>query len=253
VRWALLLISLAQIPLFAARTAAQARPEAAGPGRKSSYARLDDALQSLEREPVLLIAEGLEPLLEPAVLRARLSALFGRPVVSPSDPEAGSALATLYCSRTDARAAAGHRHGFITLRLITQELDLRQRVPARGLSADAAGAIANVVIDMLWSDRIARLGGSELLDPFCPPGMTCSDADHPARPFFAVRRAPEPSLVDPWAAGEPRYTLLESRVFWPRGDPWGAPGANVKAPVKQAPAAPTRADAGVSEPRDRAE
>lgn len=246
--WGLLLICVLLLPLFAARAAAQARPEAATPSREPAYPRLDEGLKVLEREPVLLITEGLEPLVDPAVLRARLSALFGRPVVALSDPEAGSALATLYCSRADARAAAGHRHGFITLRLITQELDLRHRVPARGLSGDAAGAIANVVIDMLWSDRIARLGGSELLDPFCPPGMTCSDADHPARPFYAVRRAPEPSLVDPWDAREPRYTLLESRVFWPRGDPWGAPGAKFKAPsVEPAPAAPARTDAGVSE------
>jgi hypothetical protein len=248
VRWALLLVSLAHIPLFAARAAAQARPQPARPSAEAAYPRLDDALQALEREPVLLITEGLEPLLDPAVLRARLAALFGRPVVSLSDPEAGSALATLYCSR----ASAGRQRGFITLRLSSQELDLWQRVPARALSGDAAGAIANAVIDMLWSDRISRLGGSELLDPFCPPGLTCGDAERPSGRCY-VRRAPEPSLLDPWDAHEPRYTLLEPRVFWMRGDPWGAPGANVRSPaVEPAPAAPAHRDVGRSERRDQA-
>jgi hypothetical protein len=257
-RWApaaLLLLSFvctaAHLDPLPSRAVAQASPKAAKQARDADYPRLDEPLEALEREPVLLIVEGLEPLVEPAALRARLAALFGRPVVSLADPDARNALATLYCARAEGRASAGRRQGFITLRLSILGMDLWQRIPARSLSGDAASAIANSVMDMLWSDRMASLGGPELLDPFCSPGLMCADAASASARRHAVRRVPESSLVDPWDAREPRFTLLESRRYWTRGDPWGAPAANVATPSAR-PAPPARVDAGVSERPARA-
>ncbi len=210
-------------------------------GRDSGgFERLpDDQLTALRREPILLVAEGLDRVIDPDTLRARLGALFGRPVISLADPEASSALATLW--------AASNQH-FIVLRLSIHGVDLWQRIPKQSLSGDAAGAIANAVIDMLWRDRLSGASGSEVLDPFCPPGLICVDPSRPAQRVYSLRRSPEPAVLDPWDPSYQRFSLLDSQAYWSRGDPWGAPTAS-PVPVRVEPAgsvtSPVRTDAPV--------
>lgn len=205
----------------ASAQAAPAKPQqapasvpAAAPADAQNFAPLpDDARNTRKRDPILLVSEGLEGIGEPSALRTRLSELFGRPVIGLADPDATEALATLY--------VAGDKR-FVVLRLsMIDQADLWQRLARSELGADPVSSIANAVLDMLWSDRLAQSAASEMLDPFCPPGLICMDAERPARRSYGRRRAVEPSVLDPWdgrvGGSDP---LSQPRRYHTRGDPW---------------------------------
>ena len=205
----------------------------------------DDRRATRKRDPILLVTEGLEAISEPAALRARLAELFGRPVIGLSDPDASSALATLYVA-SDGR--------FVVLRLsMEDQADLWQRLPRSELGRDPIAIIANAVLDMLWSDRLAQSAASEMLDPFCPPGLICVDAERRGPRAYGRRRGAEPSVLDPWDGSYQRFggsdLLSQPRRYHTRGDPWSeeqqaeyvpsyAPAAQIAQPPAPARARP---------------
>lgn len=158
--------------------------EGAGRGEATDFPVLhDDGRPSQERDALVLVVEGLEGVIRPASLRVRLSGVFGRPVVALSDPEAENARATLWIAADDKQ---------LTLRLSTPpRADLWRRIPRAQLGADAAAIIINALLDMLWSERMRP--ADEMRDPFCPPGMDCTQGRE-----ASARRAEEQNVLDPW-------------------------------------------------------
>lgn len=217
----------------AVRASAQATPEADAP-EPAPFAPLpDEARSTRTREPILLVGEGLEALGEPSAIRKRLGELFARPVVGLADPEASSPLATLYLA-VDAR--------FVVLRLrMDEHADLWRRLPRTELGVDPVSALGNAVLDMLWSDKLAQSAGSEMVDPFCPPGLICMDAEQPTRRRYRRRLPVEPTVLDPWDGSYQRFgtgdDLSRERRYHTRGDPWAdeQPGSHVAQPASSSP------------------
>ncbi len=209
---------------------AQAQP--AADGAAEFPVLRDDGRPSQERDALVLVVEGLEGVLRPATLRVRLSGVFGRPVVALSDPEAENARATLWIAADDKQ---------LTMRLSTPpRADLWRRIPRAQLGSDAGAAIVSALLDMLWSERMRP--PDEMRDPFCPPGMDCTNGGE-----AGARRPEEQNVLDPWDPGYARFDR-DARASG-RGENWddarmapssggGASGAQMGAATQSSPARP---------------
>jgi hypothetical protein len=228
--------------LFVASLSAVARaePDAGQPGAEGAgdaFPTLrDDGRPSGRQDALVLVVEGLEGIIRPAALRARLATVFGRPVIALSDSESEVARATLWLAADDKQ---------ITLRLSTPpRADLWQRIPRAKLGADPAATIISALLDMLWSERMKPR--AEMRDPFCPPGMVC-DADG-AEP---ARRPVEQAVLDPW---DPAYARFDRAARAEgRGDSWESEQPRASAQARPAPVAtpgqPARAEVAKGGPR----
>jgi hypothetical protein len=192
---------------FAARAQAEpdTKPQADAPADDAGAFPIlrDDGRPSPSKDALVLVVEGMEGIIRPAVLRARLSSVFGRPVIALSDTDSDAARATLWLAADDKQ---------VTLRLSTPpRADLWQRLPRAKLGADPGATLINALLDMLWSERMKPV--SEMRDPFCAPGMVCeAEGEEP------VRRPAEQTVLDPW---DPAYARFDRGArASTRGEAW---------------------------------
>jgi hypothetical protein len=217
-------LAVLRLLLTAAAVAAPARAEEAA-GEPSSFPLLrDDGRPSGQKGALVLVVEGLDGVIRPEVLRARLSEAFGRPVIALSDAGAESARGTLWLGADQTQ---------VTLRLSTPPRpDLWQRLPRAKLGADPVATLAAALLDMLWSERMKP--ESEMRDPFCPPGMVCGEASE-----GTSRRPVEQAVLDPWDPANAHFDRAGHERG--RGDPWeNEPPARAAPPAQASAAVSTR-------------
>jgi hypothetical protein len=204
---------------------APAAPQGAAPAPAPAA---PPAVPRAQLDPVLFVAEGLDPVVPLAQLRARLAEALGRELVSLVDARAHDARSTVWMG-------LGPYH--VVLRVSPpQRSDVWRQIGRTELGADPAGTLVKAVLEMFWADSFARLDAAELQDPFCPPGLICLDA----RRSYGWPPPPEPEVLDPWDTSYRRFYGHDPFAY-PLRHPGSAaltpphPGRTVRADLEASP------------------
>ena len=168
----------------AAQAPSRAAEEAPPQGRKADVAERPPPNKGAG--PVLFASEGLQGLVSVNALKAALEAGLGRELVSVAHPDASRAVATLWIAA---------EQGAVTVRMVgADRVELWQTLGRRDLGRDVTASVVAAVLNLVWQHRMARAGTSEIVDPFCPPGMVCARVPRP-EPFAP---GAEKEVLDPW-------------------------------------------------------